>query len=105
MEEEEQLMLAIVEENSAGDDEEVSAAVVHLIMVHYEEKEGIKKKKKKKYKPKAEQYQLEAGIKQFGERGESVVTKELDQFNKYKVLIQNTQMTCLRRTEMRRYHR
>ncbi len=52
-------------------------------MVHYEEKEGIKKKKK--YKPKAEQYQLEVGIKQFGERGEAAVTKELDQFNKYKV--------------------
>jgi hypothetical protein len=31
-------------------------------MVHYEEKEGIKKKKKKKYKPKSEQYQLEAGV-------------------------------------------
>jgi hypothetical protein len=54
-------------------------------MVHYKEKEGIKKKKKKKYKPKAGQYQLEAGIKQFSEQGESVVTKKLDQFNKYKV--------------------
>ncbi len=51
----------------------------------YKEKEVIKKKKKKKYKPKAGQYQLEAGIKQFGERGESEVTKELDQFNKCKV--------------------
>ena len=39
----------------------------------------------KKYKPKAGQYQLEAGIKRFGERGESAVTKELDQFNKCKV--------------------
>ena len=49
-----------------------SAAVAHFIMVHYEEKEGIKKKKKKKYKPKAGpgQYQMEAGIKRFGERGE-----------------------------------
>jgi hypothetical protein len=35
--------------------------------------------------PKSGQYQLEAGIKQFGERGESAVTKELDQFNKYKI--------------------
>jgi hypothetical protein len=28
---------------------------------------------------------LDAGIKQFGEQGESAVTKELRQFNKYKV--------------------
>jgi len=63
------LMLATVEENPAGDeeDEKVLAAVAHFIMVHYKEKEGIKMKKKKKYKPKAGQYQLEAGIKQFGE--------------------------------------
>jgi hypothetical protein len=54
-------------------------------MVHYEEKEGIKKTKKKKYKPKAGQYQMEAGIRKFGEQGEIAVTKELDQFNKYKV--------------------
>jgi len=59
--------------------------VAHYIMLHYKEKEGIKKKKKKKYKPKSEQYQLEAGIKQFCEQGETVVTKELDQFNKYGV--------------------
>jgi hypothetical protein len=31
------------------------------------------------------QYQLEVGIKQFFERGETAVTKKLDQFNKYKV--------------------
>jgi hypothetical protein len=53
-------------------------------LIIYEEKEGIKKKKKK-YKPKSEQYQLEAGIKRFGERGETAVTKELNQFNKYGV--------------------
>ena len=73
-------------------------------MVHYEEKEGIKKKKKKKYKPKAGQYQLEAGIKQFGERGETAVTKELVQFNQYTVFEPNMQMTCLKRTERKRYH-
>ena len=80
-------MLVTVDENPADDeeDEEVLAAVAHFIMVHYEEKEGIKKKKKKNYKPKAGQYQLEAGIERFGERGETAVTKELDQFNKYKV--------------------
>ncbi len=60
------------------------AAVAHYIMVHYEEKEGIKKKKKK-YKPKSGQYQLEAGIKQFEECGETALTKELNQFNKYGV--------------------
>jgi hypothetical protein len=50
------------------------AVVAHYIMVHYEEQEGIKKKKNK-YKPKSGQYQLEAGIKQFGKRGETAVTK------------------------------
>jgi hypothetical protein len=53
-------------------------------LIIYEEKEGIKKKKKK-YKPKSGQYQLEAGIKRFGEHGETAVTKELNQFNKYGV--------------------
>ncbi len=80
VEDEKQLILATVDESPANDkeDEEVLAAVAHFIMVHYEEKEGIeKKKKKKKYKPKAGQYQLEAGIKRFGERGETAVTKEL----------------------------
>jgi len=88
VEEEEQLMLATVEKEIPADDkedEEVLTAVAHFIIVHYEEKEGIKKKKKKKYKPKAGQYQMEAGIKRFGERRKISVTKELDQFNKYKV--------------------
>ena len=40
--------------------------MAHFIMVHYKEKDRIKKKKKR-YKPKSGQYQLEAGIKQFGE--------------------------------------
>jgi hypothetical protein len=60
------------------------AAVAHYIIVHYKEKEGTKKKKKK-YKPKSGQYQLEAGIKQLGELGETAVTKDLEQFNKYGV--------------------
>ena len=87
VEDEEQLILATVDENPANDeeDEEVLAAVMHFIMVHYKEKEGIKKKKKKKYKPKAGQYQLEVGIKRFSEQGETAVTKELVQFNEYKV--------------------
>ncbi len=84
--EEEEVMLAMVEEDPAEDkeDKEVLAAVAHYIMVHFEEKEGAKKKKKK-YMPKSGQYQLEAGIKQFGDQGETAVTNELDQFNKYGV--------------------
>jgi hypothetical protein len=38
-----------------------------------------------KYKPKAGQYGLEAGLKHFGERGETAVSKELAQFNVYDV--------------------
>jgi hypothetical protein len=84
--EEEELMMATMDNNPAEEeeDENVLAAVAHYIMVHYEEKEGIKRKKKK-YKPKSGQYQLEAGIKRFRERGETAVTKELNQFNKYGV--------------------
>ncbi len=84
--EEEEVMLAMMEEDPAEDkeDKEVLAAVGHYIMVHYKEKERMKEKKKK-YKPKSGQYQLEAGIKRFGKRGETAVTKELDQFNKYRV--------------------
>ncbi len=84
--EEEGVMLAMMEEDPAEDkeDKEVLAMVGHYIMVHYEEKEGMKKKKKK-YKPKSGQYQLEAGIKRFGKQGETAVTKELVQFNKYGV--------------------
>ncbi len=84
--EEEEVMPAMMEEDPAEDeeDEEVLAAVGHYIMVHYKEKEGLKKKKKK-YKPKSGQYQLEAGIKRFGKQGETAVTKELDQLNKYGV--------------------
>jgi hypothetical protein len=84
--EEEELMMATMDNNPAEgkEDENVLAAVAHYIMVHYEEKEGIKKKKMK-YKPKSGQYQLEAGIKQFGECEETAVTKELNQFNKYGV--------------------
>ncbi len=84
--EEEEVILVMVEEDPAEDEEdkEVLAAVTHYIVVHYKKKEEGKKKKKK-YKPESGQYQLEAGIKQFGERGETAVTKKLDQFNKYGV--------------------
>ncbi len=77
--------LTRAQQTDANEDEEVLAAVAHFIMAHNKEKEGIKKKKKKKYKPTSGQYQLKAGIKRFGEHGESAVTKELNQFNKYKV--------------------
>ncbi len=84
--EEEEAMLANMEESALDEeeDEEVLAAVAHYIMVHYEEKESLKKKKRK-YKPKAGQYWLEAGIKRFDKEGETVVTKELNQVNTYGV--------------------
>jgi hypothetical protein len=65
---EEEVMLAMMEEDPVEDkeDKEVLAAVAYCITVHYKEKEGVTKKIKK-YKPKSGQYQLEAGIKQFGE--------------------------------------
>jgi hypothetical protein len=61
-------MLAMVEEDPAEDkeDKEILAVVANYIMVHYKEEEGIKKKKKK-CNPKSGQYQLEAGVEQFGE--------------------------------------
>jgi hypothetical protein len=88
--EEEELMLAMVEEDPVENKEgkEVLAVVAH-IMVHYKEKEGVNKKKKVQ----AGQYQLEAGIKQFGEQGETAVTEELDQFK-----------ICRWRTRRRCYH-
>ncbi len=61
------------------------ASVAHYIMMHYTKKESVKKKRKKKYKPNAGQYSLEAGLKHFGERGETVVSKKLKQFNVYDV--------------------
>jgi hypothetical protein len=84
--EEEELMLATVGDkpDKEDKDEAVIATLAHYIMADYADKEVIKKKKK--YKPKSGQYQLEAGIKQFGKQGEMVVTKELNQFNKYKYL-------------------
>jgi hypothetical protein len=82
--EEEEIILATVGDKHDEEDNEKEelAAVAHYVMTHYAEKEVIKKKK---YKSKSGQYQLEAGIKWFGEPGESAVTKELNQFNKYKV--------------------
>ncbi len=82
--EEEEIILATVgdKHDEEDNDEEELAVVAHYVMTHYAEREVIKKKK---YKPKSGQYQLKAGIKQFGKQGESAVTKELNQFNKYKV--------------------
>ncbi len=67
------------------DDPEKMASMTHYIMMHFAEKESIKKKRKMKDKPKAGQYSLEAGLKHFGERGETAVSKELKQFNVYNV--------------------
>jgi hypothetical protein len=81
--EEEELMIATVGNklDKEDKDEEVLATVAHYAMAHYAKKKGIKKK----HKPKSGQYPSEAGIKWFGEQGETAVTKELNQFNKYKV--------------------
>jgi hypothetical protein len=64
----------------------VLSAVAHYIMVHYAEKELIKKHKKK-YKPKDGQYTLDAGLRKFGNEGETAITKELHQFNTYNVFV------------------
>ncbi len=58
------------------DNNEGLVVVVHYIMVYYAKKE-VQKRRRKKYKPKSGQYQLEAGIKHFGDQGEIAVTKEL----------------------------
>jgi hypothetical protein len=65
-------------------DNKALRAVAHYIMVHCAEKEMLKKRKRK-YKPKAGQYKLDAGLKKFGSRCEMAVTKELRQFNTYEV--------------------
>jgi hypothetical protein len=78
----------MVEEEDKLDDEDYPkkmASMAHYIMIDYAKKESIKKKQKKKYKPKAGQYSLEAGLKHFGERDETAVSKELKQFNVYDV--------------------
>ncbi len=58
--------------------------VAHYIMVHYAKKQ-VQKRLRKKYKLKSGQYQLEAGIKHFGDQGEIAVTKEPQQLNTYEV--------------------
>ncbi len=61
----------MVEEEDKLDDKEdpqKMASVAHYIMLHYAKKENIKKIRKKKYKPKAGQYSLEAGLKHIEER-------------------------------------
>jgi hypothetical protein len=71
-------------ESADTDDQEDLAPVAHYIMMHYAEKESIKKKKRR-FKPKQGQFGLEAGLRHFGDRGETAVKKELSQFNLYDV--------------------
>jgi hypothetical protein len=60
-----------------GVEDDVLEAVAHFIMIHYAEKVKMKKKKKKKKcKPTTGQYGLNAGLKKFGDKEETVVTKE-----------------------------
>ncbi len=69
------------EEDRNNDDNE---GLAHYIMVHYAKKE-VQKRRRKKYKQESRQYQVEAGIKHFGDQGEIAITKELQQFNTYGV--------------------
>jgi hypothetical protein len=64
------------EGNHAEMDNKALSAVANYIMVYCAEKEMLKKWKRK-YKPKAGQYTLDAGLEKFGSRGETAVTKEL----------------------------
>ncbi len=73
------------ESTKEEDDNDALKAVGHyIVMMHYDEQEK-RKKRKKKYKPKAGQFGLDAGLCKFGDRGKSAVTKELCQFNSYNV--------------------
>ena len=72
------------QEDKEEDDPEEMVNMAHYIMMHYAEKESIKKKKRK-FKPKQGQFGLEAGLRHFGDRGKTAVTKELTQFNLYDV--------------------
>ncbi len=64
------------EGNHAEMDNKALSAVAHYIMVHCADKEMLMKWKRK-YKPKARQYMLDAGLKKFGSRGEMAVMKKL----------------------------
>jgi hypothetical protein len=72
------------EGNHAEMDNKALNAVAHYIMVHCTEKEMLRMQKKK-YKPKAGQYTLDAGLKKFRSRDETAVTNKLRQFNTYEV--------------------
>ncbi len=93
VEEENEFMLATCKDESINEEDNNGAleAVGHYIMMYYDEQEKTKERKKK-YKPKAGQFGLNAGFCKFGDRGESAVTKELNQFNSYNVLNYFTQM-------------
>jgi hypothetical protein len=66
------------------DNKALSVVAPHYKMVHCAEKEMLKKQERK-FKPKAGQCMLDAGLKKFGSRGEMAVTKELCQFNTHEV--------------------
>jgi hypothetical protein len=86
IEEEDEFMLATCKDESTEEEDNNDAleAVGHYIMMHYDEQEKIKKRKKK-YKLKAGQFGLNAGLHKFGDKGKSAVTSELCQFNSYNV--------------------
>ncbi len=86
--EEDEFLLATNEEESdewGGNNTEIRdktlSEVAHYIMVHYTEKELIKKRKKEIQAQRRAIHRL----KNFGDEGETAVTKELRQFNTYNV--------------------
>lgn len=61
-------------------DDDQMATVCHFLMLHYSDpirRQQVTRKKGKK----ANVFSLNAGLKRFGERGETAVAKELNQFN------------------------
>ncbi len=88
--EEEEMLMTSVGDNGVVDEDKVRkedelATVVHYIMMHYAKNKTANPKQKKCYKPQARQFGLTAGLRQFGDKGEVAITKELKQFNTHNV--------------------
>ena len=73
-------MFTTAAEHELDMDEDSLAAVCHFLMVHYSQPAATKPKRKTQGK-KSNVFSLNAGLKRFGDRGETAVAKELNQFN------------------------
>ena len=69
-------MFTTAAEHEIDLDEDSLAAVCHFLMVHYSQPYTRKAKRKK-----SDVFSLKTGLKHFGDRGETAVAKELNQFN------------------------